>query len=187
MLASSEIQVAGLKARVAEYTARYNKARAQIQTAPQLEAELTQLNRDYAVHKRNYDDLVARREAASLSGELESSAGVADFRLIDPPTVSSKPVAPNRLLLLPIALFLGVCAGFAVSFAMSQLRPVFHDARSLRTVVGLPLLGVVTMVLSESAKRQRRVDVHRFVAASSGLVGVFIIVIVTLAVTGRLS
>lgn len=187
MLASSEIQVAGLRARVAEYAARYNKARALILNAPQLEAELTQLNRDYAIHKRNYDDLVSRRETASLSGELESSAGVADFRLIDPPTVSSKPVAPNRFLLLPMALLIGVIAGIAVSFLASQLRPVFHDARSLRAAVGLPLLGVVTMVLNENTKRKRKIDVHRFVAASSGLIGTFIVGLVILTINSRAS
>lgn len=187
MLASSEIQVAGLRARVAEYTTRYNKARTQLTSAPQLEAEFTQLNRDYAIHKKNYDDLVARRESASLSGELESSAGMADFRLIDPPTVSSKPVAPNRLLLLPLALLGGILSGVAVAFAASQLRPVFHDARSMQSVVGLPLLGVVTMMLSENAKRKRRSDVHRFLAASSGLIGVFIIGLIAMSVMGRMN
>ena len=185
LLAASQVQVAALQARVAEYTSRYNKARSQMKTTPQIEAEYTQLNRDYAIHKKNYDDLVARREAAALSGELESSAGVADFRLIDPPTVSAGPVAPNRLLLVPLALLAGLAMGAAVAFAASQFRPVFHDSRSLRNVVGLPLLGVVTMVLSETAKQQKRADMRRFVIASSGLIGVFVAGAIMLSVLGR--
>ena len=185
ILASSQVQIAALGARVAEYSSRYNKARSMMKNTPQIEAEFTQLNRDYAIHKKNYDDLVGRRESASLSGELESSAGVADFRLIDPPRVSPGPVAPNRLLLLPLALMAGILGGIFLSFAASQLRPVFHDSRTLRTVAGLPLLGVVTMVLSDAARRRKSADVRRFVFASSGLIGIFVAGIVIMSIFSK--
>ncbi|MDO9167121.1 MAG: GNVR domain-containing protein [Rhodoferax sp.] len=174
LLATSEVQVASLRARVAEYETRFNRARELMKTAPQVEAEFAQLNRDYDINKKNYNDLVSRRESAALTGDLESAAGVADFRLIDPPRASPKPVAPNRLLLLPLALLAGLGAGVAVAFVASQLRAVFYDARSLREAVGLPLLGVVTLVMDEGAIRQERSDFKRFLGASGGLVGVFI-------------
>jgi hypothetical protein len=105
-LAEAEATVASLRARVAEYDAQYRRSLDVMRTAPQIEAELAQLNRDYDVHKKNYEALVGRRESASLTGELESTAGVADFRLIDPPRASTTPVAPNRMLLLPGALLI---------------------------------------------------------------------------------
>lgn len=174
LLANSEVQVAALRARVGEYAARYSRARELMKTAPQIEAEFAQLNRDYDTNKKNYHDLVARRESATLSGDLESAAGVADFRLIDPPRASSTPVAPNRVLLLPLALLAGVGAGLAVAFIASQLRAVFFDARSVREVLGLPLLGEVALVMSEQAVRQEKSELHRFLLAGAGLPGVFI-------------
>ncbi|WP_394788234.1 XrtA system polysaccharide chain length determinant [Rhodoferax sp.] len=181
MLASSEVQVASLRARVSEYAARYERARDSMKTAPQTEAEYAQLNRDYAINKKNYEDLVSRRESASLSGDLESAAGVADFRLIDPPRVSPKPVAPNRLLLLLLALAVALGSGVFASFAASQLRPVFHDARALRNVIDLPLLGVVTLVLNDAAKRKERSDLRNFSIASGALIGCFIFAIAVVA------
>ena len=154
MLATSEVQAAALRARVGEYESRFNRARELMKTAPQIESELAQLNRDYDINKKNYNDLVMRRESAALTGDLESAAGVAEFRLIDPPRASLKPVAPNRLLLMPLALLVAMGAGFAVAFIASQLRAVFYDARSLREAVGLPLLGVVTLVMDEEAVLQ---------------------------------
>ena len=77
ILATSEVQVAALKARVAEYTERYNRAREMLKTAPTIESEAAQLNRDYAIHKKNYEDLVGRRESAAMAGDLEVAAGVA--------------------------------------------------------------------------------------------------------------
>ena len=181
LLASSEIQVAALKARVAEYVSRYDKARDFLKFAPQTEAEYAQLNRDYAINKKNYEDLVSRRESASLSGDLESAAGVADFRLIDPPRVSPKPVAPNRLLLLLLAMVIALGAGGFSAFAASQLRPVFHDARTLRNVIDLPLLGVVTLVLTDAAKRKERLDLRKFFIVLAALIGSYIVLISVLA------
>jgi polysaccharide chain length determinant protein (PEP-CTERM system associated) len=188
MLATAEVQVASLQARVAEYAARYSRARGLIKTAPQTEAEFAQLNRDYAINKKNYEDLVARRESASLSGDLESSAGVADFRLIDPPRVSPQPVAPNRLLLLLGALVAAMAVGVMVSLGISQLRPVFHDGRALSSASGLPLLGIVTLVVSDAAKRRERTDLIKFAAASGSLIGCFVLGIAFLSImSGRLA
>jgi len=182
MLATSEVQVASLRARVAEYTARYNAAREMMKTAPQIEAEAAQLNRDYAIHKKNYEDLVTRRESAAMSGELEGASGVADFRLIDPPRVSPTPVSPNRFLLLPLAFVAAVGAGLFVAFAGSQLRPVFHGATELRSKVGIPLLGVVSNLRSATEARLERASLIRFVAGSGGLLGLFVAVFVALSV-----
>ena len=182
MLAASEVQVAMLSARVGEYESRLGRARELMKTAPQIEAEFSQLNRDYGIQKKNYEDLVARRESASLSGDLEGASGVVDFRLIDPPRASPKPVAPNRLLLLPVALIAALGAGMGLAFVLSQLRSVFFDARALRNTIGLPILGVVTLVLSDSAKVRERRDLKKFGLASSGLLGMFIAAVVVLTV-----
>lgn len=174
LLATSEVQVAALRARVGEYEARFRRARELMKTAPQIEAQFAQLNRDYDVNKKNYNDLVARRESAALSGDLDTAAGVANFRLIDPPRVSPNPVAPNRLLLLPLALLAALGVGLAVAFIASQLRAVFFDARSLREALGLPLLGVVTLVMDDAAVQQEKSDLKKFLGASGGLVAIFI-------------
>lgn len=181
LLATSEVQVAGLRARVSEYAARYAQGRESMKTAPQLEAEASQLNRDYAINKKNYEDLVARRESASMSGELEVASGVADFRLIDPPRVSPGPVSPNRLLLMALALAATVVSGLLFAFAASQLRPVFHNASDLRDQFELPVLGVVSRMASEADKRHEKVDLMRFLFGSGSLVGVFTTILVVMS------
>ncbi|GHU35240.1 chain-length determining protein [Betaproteobacteria bacterium] len=143
-LAENEASVAKLRTRVAEYQSRYNQLKDDMKMVPQIEAELVQLNRDYDVHKKNYETLVTRRESATISGEMDASTATVGFRLIDPARASSKPVSPNRLLLLPMTLLLALGAGLFFPFALSQFRPVFFDARALREMTGLPLLGVVS-------------------------------------------
>lgn len=181
-LATSEIQVAALKARVAEYSSRFAAAKASLKTSPQIEAEAAQLNRDYAINKKNYEDLIARRQSAVMSGDLDVASGVADFRLIDPPRVSPKPVSPNRFLLYPMALIAALGAGLFTAFAASQLRPVYDAAYELRAKTGLPVLGVVSLVMSEVDARRSRVDLYRFIAGSGSLVIAYAIGLMGLAI-----
>ena len=140
-----------------------------------------QLNRDYEIQKKNYEGLVARRESAAMSGQLEGASGLADFRLIDPPRVSPTPVSPNRFLLLPLAFAAALGAGVLTAFVASQLRPVFHSAAQLRDKVAIPLLGAVSRVTNAAEVRKERMSLIRFAVGSGGLLGTFVIVFVALS------
>jgi hypothetical protein len=140
---------------------------------PQLEAEFAQLNRDYDVNKKNYESLVSRRESASISGEMQSVSGVADFRLIDPPRVSPQPVAPNRRVLFPLALLVALGAGLAAAFIAREIRPAFYDGRSLSEATGLPILGTVTLIVTDPQKRAARKNMTRFLGGVGALVAAY--------------
>ncbi len=182
VLATSEVQVASLRARVSEFQSRYVQARALTRTSPQIEAEAAQLNRDYAIVKKNYEDLVARRQSAVMSGDLDMASGVVDFRLIDPPRVSPRPVFPNRMLLLLVALAAAVAAGLATAFVASQVRPVFNDVQQLRAKTGLPLLGVVSMILSDDDKKRERSNRLRFYFGTGSLLASYLVAMVTVSI-----
>lgn len=172
-LSSAESSVASLRARVGEYQAQYSRVVGVIKTEPKIEAELAQLNRDYAIHKKNYSALVERRESASLSGELEQTGSVATFRLIDPPRASSKPVAPNRMLLLPMVLLVALGAGVGSTFVVSQLRPVFFDSRTLREIADMPILGTVSLIKSNEMLQKEKAGLRRFLLAFASLIGLY--------------
>lgn len=169
-LATAEANVASLRIRVGEYESRYARVKSNLRLLPEIEAQYAQLNRDYDIIKKNYDSLVERRESAAISEGMDSVSGIADFRLIDPPRVDPRPAAPNRLVLLPLMLLAAVALGLAASFAASQIRPVFFDAKSLRQFTELPLLGTVSLCVDAGLKRKVRKDLLRFGIATSSLV-----------------
>ena len=185
-LAEAEANVAALRARVAEYDSRYNALRNTARQQPEVEAEFTQLNRDYDIQKKSYETLVSRRESASMSAQMESSTGVAEFRVIDPPRVSPTPVAPNRLLILPVVLLISLLAGAAVSFTASQVRPTVIDVRGLRLVSGLAVLGTVSMLKTEADVQRDKRGLAGFFAGLAGLLVSFGAAVLTLwLVTAR--
>ena len=173
-LSAVEATVASLQTRVAEFESRHQHLKEGAKLVPQIETEFAQLNRDYGVHKRNYEQLVARRESAEMAGEMEAAASLADFRLIDPPRVGPQPVAPNRLLLFTLALVGSLAVGAFASLAASQIRPTILDTRSLREVSGLPVLGTVSMIVSEPMKRREQRGILTWIAGFVALVGSYI-------------
>jgi polysaccharide chain length determinant protein (PEP-CTERM system associated) len=157
-LSQAEAHVASMRTRVDEYAARVARLRTQSAGAPEIEAQLAQLNRDYQVNKDNYQKLVERRESARLSGDLSSATDMLTFRVIDPPTVPSKPSGPNRLRLFSLVFVGALAAGIAVAFLMSQVRPTFLSQSALREVTGLPVLGTIGMnwTSDQTVRRKRR-------------------------------
>jgi polysaccharide chain length determinant protein (PEP-CTERM system associated) len=172
-LAEAEANTAALKGKLDEIESKLGQLRTTARLKPEIEEELVQLNRDYAVQKSNYDNLISRRESALMTSQLEQSSSVADFRIIDPPRVSNKPVAPNRLLLLGGAFLVSLVAGIFGSLVYSQLFPVFHSVRSLRRATNRPVLGTISLQDVSSTKRRRRFSHYAFFGGIAGLVGAF--------------
>ena len=120
---------------------------------PQVEAELAQLNRDYDVMRRNYQQLVERRESASLGIKLDDSAQLADFRIIEPAMVAPKPVFPSRTVLALAAVAAAIAAGVAAAFGMTFVFPAVFDEKQLQTVTGRPVIGSVSVALDGAGQR----------------------------------
>lgn len=169
-LAESEAEVESLRSRVAAEQQRLDEIRSVAGRVPQVEAELAQLNRDYDIIRKNYDQLVSRRESASLGVKLDESAHLTDFRVIEPPRVSPSPVFPSHVALAMIAVLVSLAAGFLAPTALSLLRPTFDDANSLRALTGRPVLGSISQSLGAAAVQARRSDIVRFGMAIALLV-----------------
>jgi polysaccharide chain length determinant protein (PEP-CTERM system associated) len=124
-------------------------------TAPNVEAELATLNRDYGVLRKNYDELVGRREAVRMSDAVETTGDKIQFRIVDPPQIPTVPSGPPRLLLMSAVMFFALGGGLVFAFLMAQLDDTFFSVENLRESVGLPVLGSISRILTPLDRRLR--------------------------------
>ncbi|MFL6707083.1 MAG: XrtA system polysaccharide chain length determinant, partial [Massilia sp.] len=172
-LSVAEARVASLRARVDEYSSRMGRMRASSAEAPEVEAQLAQLNRDYQVNQSNYQKLLERRETAKLSGDLSSATDMLTFRVIDPPTVPLTPAGPNRPRLFSLVFAGALVTGLVVALLLSQIRPTFLSQTSLRDVTGVPILGSIGMNWTNEQKIKRRGRLYAMGAAVFALFGAY--------------
>jgi hypothetical protein len=145
-LAEAEASLSSLQGQIDAQQRRAAEIRAQASKAPQAEAELAQLNRDYDIIRKNYDQLVSRREAASLGVKIDQNGSLADFRMVEPPRVQPGPVFPGKRVLVLGVMVLALLIGTAAAYVRSALTPSFASERELREFTRRPVLGSLGMV-----------------------------------------
>ncbi|HNQ05022.1 MAG TPA: GNVR domain-containing protein [Thiobacillaceae bacterium] len=155
-IAEADANAASLRARVAQLQGKRNGLMQAVDRIPQIEAEYTQLTRDYGVLRDNYTQLLNRRETASISSEVESKTDTVEFRVVDPPRVPNTPAWPNRPLFVSLVPLGGLGAGIAIAFLLGQLRPSVESRKQIRELTEYPLLGMVTRVETEAVRHRNR-------------------------------
>lgn len=176
-LASTDAQVASLRARLADANRRLIEVRTLAKTVPEVEAQYKQLNRDYEVNKTTYEQLVSRRESALLSGNLDATSGAGDFRVVDPPKVSTAPVWPNRPILLILLCIGSIGAGFFAALVKAQSSPAFYDVYSLRSATDVPVFGSVSLATKGAASAFGGRSALRFWLMLLVYIGLFVLAI----------
>lgn len=175
-LNKADVEIAALRARIADGQRKVAELRKLVDTAPEVEAEFARLNRDYDVTRERYVALVDRAERTKLGDQAEQTDTVR-FEVIDPPAAKLEPVAPNRPLLLAAVLLVGLGAGGGLAFVLHQLRPVFSSSRALHEVTGLPVLGVVSRTWLDKYRLQQRRQYIGYSVGAVALVMVFVVVL----------
>jgi polysaccharide chain length determinant protein (PEP-CTERM system associated) len=145
--------------------------------APAAAAEAKQISRDYDVLKAQYDKLLADREELRLRGQVETEHNSVKFDVVDPPTAPRKPASPNRPLLLFAVLFLGIAAGCGVAYGMGKVRSTFATASKLAATFELPVVGTISLALTDGARGIEKKKRKLFYAASGSLCGLFVVLL----------
>lgn len=144
-----------------------------VASAPEVEADLTRLTRDYTVLLAQYEQLIQRRESAQIARELDSGISRIEFRIIDPPVVPLQPIGPPRGLFLAAILLVGFGSGIAFAIGRQLMSGSFLTVDQLKAAVDLPILGGVAEAIRPSAPVNPMAGWGGVASGSLALVGVF--------------
>lgn len=163
------VEIAALRRQSAQHQDTVAELRKRLNSAPQVEAEFQQLNRDYDVNKTEYTALVENYQKAQL-GEQADNAGSVRFEVVQPPMAPIEPTWPRRALWLTAVWVLALGAGMAGAYGLHRLRPVVSSPRGMSQITGWTQLGTVGIAFPTRYALQFRSHVRKFSAATACLV-----------------
>ncbi len=143
-LLDAEATVNSLRRQRDEAIKSRDRLAAIVRNEPGLQAEYMDLDRDYAVVRKTYEELLSRREVMRLSSAADTDADKLRLQIIDPPQMPRAPVAPKRALLMAGVLVAGLGGGAGLALLLAHLDSCFYTANDLRSF-GLPVLGGISL------------------------------------------
>jgi polysaccharide chain length determinant protein (PEP-CTERM system associated) len=171
-LVDAEAAVAAVQRRLDEARSDQERIEKVAASAPGVLVQAQDLDRDYSILKKNYQELVARREATQIANAADTKTEKIQFRIVDPPQVPILPAAPNRPMLVSMVLLFGIGSGLAVPLALTQLDRSFATVGQLRNL-GLPILGSVSRLSLGGARHRAVVQLAGVCASAFLLVAVY--------------
>jgi polysaccharide chain length determinant protein (PEP-CTERM system associated) len=173
-LVEIEGDLVSLQRRAQDQQAEVGRLEQASKTAPAIEAQYASLNRDYDVIKRNYEELVNRRESARMAQEVDAKSNKIQFKVVDPPQLPLVPSSPNRPLFMSMVLVAGLGIGSLFAFVLAQLDDTFASPILLREAFDLPVLGAVSLVATAREQRRGWLRTVSFAAICIGLIMTYV-------------
>lgn len=176
-LSNIEVLLASQRETLEAWEAKVAELQRMVDVIPQVEAELSRLNRDYNVVRERYQAMLERWEDLQTARRVRSGTDEIQFRIIDPPFASSIPVGPPRVLYLVMSFAFALGVGGGVAFLLNLIKPVFHASRDLADL-GFPVLGSVARSESPQDRKRRWREKLYLSGAAACLVASLIAVVV---------
>ena len=173
-LQAVEISITDLERRLRVAENESQALSEKIRQAPQVEADLKRLNRDYDVLLGQYEQLSKRRESAQLARELDEGKKRIEFRTVEAPSKPLKPSGPPHGLFMLGVLVIGIGAGAGLVIARFLISDTVLTTVQLQEAFpSLPVLGGVSELPNYEAGGLERPS--GLATSAACLLGVFVV------------
>lgn len=157
-LESNRIEISNRERSVATLKTKINEYQARLELEPVREQQFADLSRGYDQSKANYDELLKKKNASAMATSMELLQQGERFRVLDPPSLPTKPSFPNRLKFCGAGLALGLALGAFVVGCFEYLDDRLYRVKEIKKLLPVPLICEIPLILipQEAVRRQRR-------------------------------
>ncbi|NOZ26222.1 MAG: chain length-determining protein [Nitrospirae bacterium] len=122
---------------------------------PEGKKKLADLEKERDSYRNIYEQLLMRLGQSEVSKQMEVADKATTFRIVEPATLPTIPVSPNRKALILAGIFLGFLGGFGAVFFRESFDSSIKEVQTVRNL-GLEVLAVIPKIFNESEQRKVR-------------------------------
>jgi polysaccharide chain length determinant protein (PEP-CTERM system associated) len=184
-LGKVDIELAALSAKEKHQRELIESKKEYLKNIPLEKKTLADLEREKDTYKQIDDALVLKLGQSEVSKQMEIQDKTETFRIIDPAILPTRPVSPNRVLIMLLGIAAGIGAGFGTVILLN------HHDRSIKTVDELtkafhiPVLAVIPQIVTENDMENIKSKDRKVYAFSIAYLSIICILIIIEAIKIR--
>jgi succinoglycan biosynthesis transport protein ExoP len=153
---ANKVEIENRQRAIQELLKRIGDYQARLNMTPVREQQLAGLTRDYEQSRKNYEQLLAKRDQSEMATDLEKKQEGEQFQVLDPPNLPQKPYSPNRLKLDLIGLVAGLIVGVVSLAGAEMVDDRIYSKDELSAIVSAPVLAEIPPLptAAESSKQK---------------------------------
>lgn len=150
---------------------RLREIQSLLQASPEIERELSALNRRMEQFQEQLTNAAERRREAELGARIEVGQQSERFELLERALVPDYPVSTSRKKIAAMGLIAGIMGGLMLAYLMEWLNPVMRTAQRFERDLQLrPVVSIPYEMTSEERRRRQSIWTIGIVILIGGLI-----------------
>jgi len=142
-LKQDDLNIVDLTKRQSQIQSQIGVMQGRLQLSPAVEQQFKELMRGYQTASDSYNDLLKKRDQASIATDYNRQQEGEQFSMEDPPSLPMTPSFPKKPIFAGGGLAGGLALGFAVLYLLAALDSSMHSERDVEVCLKLPVLALV--------------------------------------------
>ena len=155
-LKANKVEIQGLEAKIQQLQGAAQQYQQRLSETPAVEAQMEEIMRDYQGSKKDYVDLIAKKQKSALATSLQRQQQGEQFRIIDPPSLPDKPSFPDRFKFSLAGAGVGIALAFLFGAGIEFVDDRIRGEQDLIEATTLPVLVEIPPLPTEAEIRRAR-------------------------------
>lgn len=155
-LEAAEGKVNSLEKQKKEVLAKIDQQERDMTLSPIINRELLSLQRDYENAKQKYEEVRSKQLNAKITQNLEQDNKAERFSLVEPPVLPDRPIKPNRLQLVGIAVPASLILPAIFAILLEMMNPKVRGVKAVSALMGQYALASIPLIQDHKQLSKRR-------------------------------
>jgi polysaccharide chain length determinant protein (PEP-CTERM system associated) len=151
-----DINIGELRKRQGQVQDQIRVFEGRIQSSPMVEQQLKELTRNYQSALDFYNELLKKRQNSAMATDLAHQQEGEQFRVLDPPSLPTKPSSPKIVNFAGGGLAVGAVLSLAILYFLMAMDQTLHTEREVELFLKLPVLASLPMLESSDLGTKKR-------------------------------